>query len=341
MNDSRPSNRVVFIQKYALVIFLAAAFLISWVFWFIEPLLRASDPLTATFLVQLGTYGPVLAAMLISFLSNTKKAQSSVWQGLLAGGLVLVIAVFSNWQIAQSINTDSFVIIHWILLVILVLLPAWIFFNTWSRQENLNDLLNSLTRWKINPLWYMVSIFLMFFIGAIGVLLTSLLTRQPLSGWIENFQSSPILPNLALVFFATALYGGPVGEETGWRGFALPRLQKRFDPLLASVILGTIWAVWHLPLHLSGYYNQVFGSPLNGILMRALSTIPLAIIFTWLYNRTRGNLLVMVLLHTAVNITSALLISGIGLYITTALAVILMVIFDHMYRKSELQISRE
>ena len=105
--------------------------------------------------------------------------------------------------------------------------------------------------------------------------------------WVISIQANPIIPNFALTFFATALYGGPLGEEAGWRGFLLPRLLKRFDPLLASVYLALIWGIWHLPLHFTGYYNAVFGSPWGGLLTRLFTTVPLAIIFTWLFNRNQ------------------------------------------------------
>ena len=166
-----------------------------------------------------------------------------------------------------------------------------------------------------------------------GVLLTSLLTGQSLGSLFDGIRSSETLKHFGLTFFGTALYGGPLGEEGGWRGFALPRLQKRFDPLLASVIVAAFWGLWHLPLHLTGYYSQVFGNPLNGILLQMFSIIPLALIFTWLYNRSKGSLLVMVLLHTAVNVTSSIVTPAVGMYIITTVAVVLMVLFDRMYRK--------
>ncbi len=94
-----------------------------------------------------------------------------------------------------------------------------------------------------------------------------------------------------------------MGEEGGWRGNAKPRLQARFSPLVASLILSVLWGVWHLPLHLRGYYHGVLPDGAAGIAMRLFTSMALTIVFTWLYNRTHGNLLLMVLLHTVVNNT--------------------------------------
>jgi membrane protease YdiL (CAAX protease family) len=100
------------------------------------------------------------------------------------------------------------------------------------------------------------------------------------------------------VFSITLLYGGPLGEEPGWRGFALPYLQKRHSPLEASVILGFFWALWHAPLDIS----HGFGVPgLEGVVYRLIFAIPLTLLFTFFYNRTKGSILVAILLHTSVN----------------------------------------
>lgn len=319
-------------QKYALLWYFFLAFLISWIFWFIEPHLREQDSLLATFFIQLGSYGPILAAMLISIFSSPEKTDTPLRPRLLAGSLALGVAIFSNWLVAEYMVAEVPHLLHFFLLAVLTLLPALIFFNARSGIRGLNDLLKGLTRWRINPLWFLVALFLMPVLNIIGMLITSLINGTSFSSWFVLLKDHAVMRNLALVFFATALYGGPLGEEAGWRGFALPRLQKRFDPLLASVFLGLIWGFWHLPLHVTGYYDQAFGNLWSGLLLRMFTNVPLAVIFTWLYNRSRGNLLSMVLLHTSVNVSSALFGMQIGMYITITLAVVMMVIFDRMYK---------
>jgi uncharacterized protein len=338
MKQSSSSRLLLPIHKHTLAAYFSFAFLISWVFWFCEPALRLHDPLTATFLVQLGSYGPVLAAMLVSRLSTPDRLSSPLWPRLAAGSLTLAVAIYCAWPTARTMPANGSTLLHWFLLGLLILLPAWIFFNARSSHSGVQNLLNSQTCWRTNPIWFATALLLMLALGAAGTLLVSLFNQATLPAWLASLKTNPVLANLLLTLLATALYGGPVGEEAGWRGLALPHLQKRFDPLLASVILGVMWALWHLPLHLTGYYNQAFGSPINGILLRAFTTIPLALIFTWLYNRTGGNLLVMVCLHTAVNVSSALIPPGPGLYVTTTLAVVLMVLSDRMYRKPALKV---
>ena len=85
-------------QKYSLIAYLFLAFLISWIFWFIEPGLRLKDSVTATFFIQLGTFGPIFAGMFVSAFQTSERQSTPLWQRLLAGGLALAAAVFSNWQ---------------------------------------------------------------------------------------------------------------------------------------------------------------------------------------------------------------------------------------------------
>ncbi len=90
---------------------------------------------------------------------------------------------------------------------------------------------------------------------------------------------------------------GPLGEELGWRGYALPRLLARRSSLSASIILGLIWVTWHLPAFFIG------GTPQSGLSLPAflLSGIALSIIATWLYHRSQGGVLLSILLHWMAN----------------------------------------
>lgn len=96
-----------------------------------------------------------------------------------------------------------------------------------------------------------------------------------------------------------AAIGAPLAEEAGWRGYVLPRLQSRMSALSASLIIGVLWgAVWHLPMFLgtaAGSFTVPFGA-------YVLLCVAWAIVFTWVYNHTRGSLLLAFLLHWACNV---------------------------------------
>ena len=105
------------------------------------------------------------------------------------------------------------------------------------------------------------------------------------------------LPGVLLSVLPVFLLFGPLGEEMGWRGYALPRLQSRFGALAASLLIGVAWAAWHLPL---------FFDPTSSYAQLALPVfvarmVGLALLFTWLVNRTGGSLFFPMLLHSVIN----------------------------------------
>ncbi|MFN8486223.1 MAG: type II CAAX endopeptidase family protein [Caldilineaceae bacterium] len=116
--------------------------------------------------------------------------------------------------------------------------------------------------------------------------------------------ATPALPFSRYTFLPFALYffvadPGPLGEEGGWRGFALPLLQRHFSPLWVSVLLGVIWSLWHLPAFSIATLNQSkFVFPLF-----LMSNIALVMLMTAAYNASGGNLPLMILIHWAYNLT--------------------------------------
>jgi membrane protease YdiL (CAAX protease family) len=108
------------------------------------------------------------------------------------------------------------------------------------------------------------------------------------------------------------LLGGSLGEELGWRGFLLPELLKRYRPLAASVILGVIWGLWHLPIDIYAGYGL---EGLAAVPVRVITAIALSILFTWFYLQSKGSLLIAMFLHTAANFYPDLGFSGYDLSI--------------------------
>lgn len=110
---------------------------------------------------------------------------------------------------------------------------------------------------------------------------------------------------LLWTYLRTAVTGGPLGEELGWRGFALPRMQARQSAVGASLLLGLVWGAWHAPIYFipgTGQYEMaVQGQFLYSFLFFLVWVLALSILLTWIYNNTRGNLLAVLLFHAGVN----------------------------------------
>lgn len=107
------------------------------------------------------------------------------------------------------------------------------------------------------------------------------------------------LPYVLVGFFAILFTAGPLQEEFGWRGYALPRLQSRFGGVIASLIVGVFWWLWHLP---AVFIPGRFMADSLVVFLAVGIVITLAsFLFTWIYNNTNGSILAAMLTHTALN----------------------------------------
>jgi uncharacterized protein len=117
-----------------------------------------------------------------------------------------------------------------------------------------------------------------------------------------------MLPGALLLFYIIQFLSGPTGEEPGWSGFALPRLLTRHSPLRAGLLLGIMWALWHIPL-----WPLRGGLGLDMLIYCVFFTIGaicLRVYMTWLYCRTNGSLVPMTVCHYAVNLAIGLVGPG-------------------------------
>lgn len=109
-------------------------------------------------------------------------------------------------------------------------------------------------------------------------------------------------PLAVMNLFGVLLVGGPLGEEFGWRGYALPSLQARMGWRVASLFLGLVWGVWHLPLF---YISDTVQAQMTLVLF-LLSTVAMSVLFAWLARHTGGSVIVALVLHTAINFWPAI-----------------------------------
>jgi CAAX protease family protein len=169
-----------------------------------------------------------------------------------------------------------------------------------ERRQGVEALLRRLFRWRVALRWY---VFAVSYMAAIK-LSAALLYRIATGSW-PHFGDEAWYVMLAAAIFSTVV-GGQAGEEIGWRGYALPQLEMRFGLALGSLVLGVIWAAWHLPLFfLRG--GDLAGQSFPYYLL-ALPAISAAM--AWLYWRTGGSLLLTMLMHAAINNTTGIVPAG-------------------------------
>ena len=160
-------------------------------------------------------------------------------------------------------------------------------FLTWKKEglSGLRKLGQRIIQFNFGWRWYMFT-FLIVIAGTAGQLMINKLLGNTFNVTLFLTQLGSFLPLLIL---------GPLSEEIGWRGYALPRLQKRWNALTSSVIIGVIWGLWHLPLFMMvGTSQHELGVPFIGFLVGFMAN---SILYTWLYNNTKQSIWSAILLH--------------------------------------------
>ncbi len=186
-------------------------------------------------------------------------------------------------------------------------------------RAGLRELLGRIFRWRFPLRWYLAAT-----VGIAGVALSArflqaLLTHTPPPPVFE-FGSWPTFAMTGVALLV--LDPGPIGEDPGWRGFALPRMLERFHPTTAALLLGVIWTVWHLPAFLFSGMPQS-SLPIGWF---CLSMVSVTVLMSWVTINTRGAVIPAILMHWAFNRFSDLgqdgAIYAAGAYTLAALAVI-------------------
>lgn len=211
--------------------------------------------------------------------------------------VLLPVLVFPEW--AEQLD---------FLLMIAAYAPFLAAFATtliYEGRAGLWKWLKSVFKWRIPLWWYLVGgVLINFLFVALHIGLYMLLGGRIVlaNGDPPWYSSLLIFPVAVLLSFP---FGSGLGEEAGWRGFALPRLLERYSPVTASIILGVLWGFWHTPALLMSSWE---GSS-QGLLL-FVYVIPLTIIMTWIYCKSHGSAIPVMLMHTGGNIYGSMLTSS-------------------------------
>ena len=156
-------------------------------------------------------------------------------------------------------------------------------------RQGIRVFLKRYLQWRAGFVWWLFVLF-----GILISLNTVAAIILGISVWTEFFKNIGMVLPTYLITLLVGVILGPLWEEPGWRGFALPRMQRQFGPIIGTLILGVLWALWHLPGYPGGWMTI-------GIIPLIISSVAFSIIATWVYNNTRGSILLMILLHSSSN----------------------------------------
>jgi membrane protease YdiL (CAAX protease family) len=174
-------------------------------------------------------------------------------------------------------------------------LAAFVMTGVTEGKAGLRRLIGRIFEWRVGIKWYL---FVLIGIPAIMSLGTIVLPGIWPSFKPFDNPISELVSYLLFYIYPVLLIGGPLFEEIGWRGFALPHLQERYGPIAASVILGILWGLWHLPHWFSGQWTVP--SILNMAFFVFWITA-MTFIMTWVFNNTKGSALIAILAHASMD----------------------------------------
>lgn len=344
MNEVDPrTGKSLFILRFPIITYVTLTILITWSVWFSIPVFTGKDwTLTKIFLGA--GMGPGLAAIILDRIRGTAGKVDRLWWNYFT---VIVLAVLllniSSLVYGDSLKMEEFenaippgISFTGIFGALLSAIVCGLIFAYAARSRSRE--LSSIVNTKAPLTWWLIALLLPAATALAGMGLSMLFDLElppapyadlPLDSW-AFYVSRAILFTFLVV---------SIGEETGWRGWMQPWMQRRYSPLVTSLIIGVVWGLWHFPLHAMGFYggngedvlNQLFISPW------------LAILFTWIYNRSGGNLLLALVFHTSINNTGRILPQGDLSFLLLFLITMAVIFTDKMWRRprtvDELQVS--
>jgi membrane protease YdiL (CAAX protease family) len=176
----------------------------------------------------------------------------------------------------------------WGPLVAALVVSAWA-----GGKAGLRAFVGRMLNFRFGLRWYLVAILLYPALiaasMAVAVALGDPLPEMPM------LAQPLVVPIIFLVIFFTA---GPLQEEAGWRGTVQEDFQSRFHPLVASLLVGLMWGLWHLPLFFMEREDIYYQRPIWGLI---ISTMLASVLFAWVYNSTGGSILAAMLMHASFN----------------------------------------
>jgi uncharacterized protein len=280
------------------------------------------------------TCGPALAGIIISALSNTQPRQGSrkaPWVAFFIAWVVSALVWLAHTTVVDHVPTSPTLVI---LTVVSVVPVAFVISMAYSRIPAVKHTVSSLTR--LRGVWGWSILALVFYPALIllSISVSSLFEQQPIAAYqFPVPETGPALIGLiAVKFLYQFFFFNATGEEVGWRGFALPRLQVRTSPLIASLIVACFWVPWHLFLWLA--QGSAVTTP-DFWMMQGAMIVLSSIVTAWFYNRSKGSILVAGILHAAGNTSARLLLIQdwyIYLLLLKAAAALAVVLLGRMWK---------
>jgi uncharacterized protein len=313
--------------------FFIAAIAISFLTLFsaIYLIPRDSTPgqLLIYYLSFIGTYSPAIAAIFITRVIRPGRVRVSFFRKMAISLPVWLIAMTVNIaNLKNGAASEASVFGLFILSLPVSLLPVWVIISAFTGTDGVRKMLKTLIKPGGHIIYYLIALFTFPVLSVAGMIITNLWNGDQLFPQVNQVNNLSL--NVIITFFSVLLFSGGLNEESGWRSFAQLRLQARFSPLVASVILWALMVIWHIPNDIIQYQN-------GGYLLMRIALYPfITILFSWIFIRTGGNIWPVAIFHASMNSMNPLMgiipVTTSGSLLIVAFAVVV-VIVDRMWHR--------
>jgi membrane protease YdiL (CAAX protease family) len=314
------------VSEHPVLAFFVLTYFLSWPLFFLVLVVVPQNMALQGTLGSLAVFAPALACMLVARASGPGRAgkrTAARW-----------ITFLVTWAVAWP--TLVFFVIHvrdaplgTPLVVfggVLAILPAFTASRAFSATTGVRSYFRSLVQPRGHVVWYLVALLTFPAVQLAGLGLTQLFGLHAESDPAMDIAIDPAVAGL--MFLHGFFFTGGINEECGWRGFALPALQRRFSPLAAALIVWVFWALWHLPIDVTS------GDPTSSILLNRLFFNAMwSVLLMWVFNRTQGSVLAPALFHPAMNTSGALLPATDAATVLFAVLVSVVIVRERMWRR--------
>lgn len=320
-------------ERHPVLVFVVLTFAITWPVWFCVPWLAGTDWALGK-IVTGWAFGPALAAIIMDRWRGTGAAIGTrMWWSRFMPVFAVVAAIdLSILQTGDGVSATAFAASQpsgWTALGVASAFigAAVAAFIVATVAGSRSPRLSSLLHWRVPLRWWLAALLLPAAWMLLGLVI-AWVTDAPIESVTGGLSTAAwglfVLRSILFTLLVVA-----VGEEAGWRGWMLPALQRRMSPLSSTIVLGIVCGLWHYPLFVNGQFP---GEP-QLVFAKVGVCVMLGILFTWLYNRSGGNLLLAVALHTSLNnVVRVLPMSehaGLGLIVL----IVGVLIADRMWRR--------
>jgi membrane protease YdiL (CAAX protease family) len=325
-------NIADWIRRHQVTAFFIITFAITWGFGFSYGAVMNKGMFLLAPLASIATCGPALAGIIITAVTNTlprQGASKATWIAFcVAWGVSTLIFLVHNTFINHA--PLSPVMVGFTLVSAVPV--AFVISMAYARIPAVKSYLASLIRLRGVWGWSLLALVLTPALVLLSIPISSLLGRQSIAAHQFPAIGLALIGLVAVKFFFQFFFFNATGEEVGWRGFALPRMQSLTSPLVACLVMNIFWPLWHLflwmaegrPVFSPEYWAQTY-----------LVLLPGTVTLGWFYNRSKGSILVAGITHAAFNTAFAFFpnLDWLVYNMVVAVAALVMILVDRMWKK--------